>query len=126
MAVGQLANFSAVTKRHTRNRLLFWYPSQVRFVPKTFAWNFGDGSIGTGPESAHVWKAKGTYTVKLLVGFAVKYRIIGRSGWNALNGLVFASSVPVTVHVGETTKAGGGNVVLVHWNCNQKPTAPGC
>lgn len=126
LAVGELAKWSAVTKRHTRNRLLFWYPSQVRFVPKTFAWDFGDGSLGTGPEPTHVWKAKGTYKVKLLVGFAVKYRIIGHSGWNALNGLVLASSVPISVQVGEATKASGGNVVLVHWTCVQKPIAPGC
>ncbi|MEN9992823.1 MAG: hypothetical protein RLY83_393 [Actinomycetota bacterium] len=126
VAVGEVVNLSAITKRHIRNRMLFWYPSQVRFTPKTFAWNFGDGSVGAGIEPAHAWKSKGTYNVKLVVGFAVKYRIIGRSGWIALNGLVFASSAPFVLNVGEMSRPVGGNVVLVHWSCDQKPFALGC
>ena len=126
VSVGELVNLTAITKRHVRNRMLFWYPSQVRFTPKTFVWNFADGSLGAGLDTAHAWKGKGTYNVKLVVGFAVKYRIIGRSGWIALNGLVFASSAPFVVNVGETTRPVGGNVVLVHWTCDQKPYAEGC
>ena len=126
VAVGEVVNLTGIAKRHLRNRMLFWYPSQVRFTPKTFAWNFADGSVGAGLETAHAWKSKGAYKVKLVVGFVVKYRIIGRSSWIDLNGLVFASSAPFIVNVGDSTRPVGGKVVLVHWTCGQKPFAQGC
>ncbi len=33
----------------------------------TYAWNFGDGSTGTGPNPSHTYTAPGTYTVMLAV-----------------------------------------------------------
>jgi PKD repeat protein len=33
----------------------------------TFAWDFGDGSTGSGPAPSHTYAAAGTYTVRLTV-----------------------------------------------------------
>ena len=126
LQVGETAEFLAIAKRHLRNRLLFWYPSQVRFVPKTYLWSFGDGAVSALSAASHSWAKKGTYTVSLMVGYSVKYRIIGHSSWVQLNGLVFARATPMVVAVGVGASRGGGSVVLVHWLCNQKPSATGC
>ena len=123
---GESGYFNGLSVSHLRNRLLFWYPSQVRFSPRTFDWNFGDGNVGAGKTALHSWARSGEYSVKLRVGFAVKYRIIGHSGWVVMPGLVYATSVPAIVKVGWTGARPGGPVVLVHWTCDQKPTAIGC
>lgn len=126
VTLGSSADFRAVAITHTRNRLLFWYPSQVQFTPKTFSWSFGDGQISNESSTAHSWISKGAFLVKLLVGYSVKYRIIGHSKWVSLNGLVYAASLPLPVNVGVTLPQSSGKVVLVHWRCDQKPNALGC
>lgn len=118
--------FSGLSVRHLRNRFLFWYPSQVRFSPREFTWSFGDGATAIGRDVVHDWTKPGSYSVKVVVGFAVKYRIIGHSGWIVMPGLVYAASPPVLVRVGLPGASSGGRVVLVHWQCDQKPTALGC
>ena len=126
LAAGELGEFLSSAKSHVRNRLLFWYPSQVRFTPKTYAWSFGDGQLAQIAKPSHSWATKGTYKVKVVVGYSVKYRIIGRSNWVSLAGLVFASSSPFTVTVGASMAQNSSKVVLVHWTCDQKPSAKGC
>ena len=126
LSIGESGHYSAIAITHTRNRMLFWYPAQVRFTPQTYSWNFGDDQTGTGQNLAHVWKSKGTYSVRLTVGYSVLYRIIGHSKWVPLTGLVYGFSTPITVNVGELPSTGSRNVSLVHWNCHQRPTAPGC
>ena len=36
-------------------------------LPYTFAWDFGDGSLGDGPETSHFYNASGTFTVTVTV-----------------------------------------------------------
>lgn len=126
LGAGELAEFSSSAKPHVRNGLLFWYPSQVRFTPKTYTWSFGDGLLAQDVHPKHSWVTKGTYNVKVVVGYTVKYRIIGRTQWVSLAGLVFASSAPFTVTVGASAEQNFSKVVLVHWTCYQKPSAQGC
>jgi hypothetical protein len=126
LPVGASGSYSAIANRHTKNRLLFWYPSQVRFTPQTYSWNFGDGQTANGQLLQHGWNSKGTYQVRLSVGYSVRYRIIGHSKWVPLTGLVYGISPPITVNVGLAPSSSSGNVSLVHWNCIQKPNAVGC
>lgn len=124
--VGEVVSLFSNAVRHTRNRYLLWYPTQVKFTPKTFFWTFGDGQISKRRLPKHSWLKKGTFRVRLLVGYAVKYRIVGRSEWVQLNGLVNAYSDPIKVKVNANPAKTPGTVVLVHWNCNQKASAIGC
>ena len=119
-------SFRALARRHIRNRMLFWYPSQVKFIPKTFLWSFGQGANATKRVTSHSWPKPGTYRVTLQVGYSVLYRIVGRSNWLSLAGLVFSTSPKFKVRVGQIPLKSLGNTVLVHWQCSQKPFAPGC
>lgn len=126
VSVGQLVSLVGHSVRHTRNRMLLWYPAQVRFLPKQFDWTFADGSRASGLLQNHSWVRSGTYAVKLVVGFAVKYRIIGKSTWVSLPGLVYSSSVPQNITVAVLPQSASSKVVLVHWNCLEKQKVIGC
>ena len=39
----------------------------MNFTPLTYAWEFGDGTRGTGATTTHTYTANGTYTVSLVV-----------------------------------------------------------
>lgn len=117
-------NSSAV--RHVRNRMLLWYPTQVRFKPVTSRWLFPDGSEVAGTSIAKSWDLPGSYRVALKVDYSVKYRILGRSDWVVLPGTVEARATPVTFTVSAEAITSRRKVVLVHWNCLQKPMELGC
>jgi hypothetical protein len=117
-------NSSAV--RHVRNRMLLWYPTQVRFKPITSRWTFQDGSTNLGASIAKSWQSPGNYKVSLEVDYSVKYRILGRSDWIVLPGSVTSRATPITLVVSSRAVEVGRRVVLVHWNCLQKPMEIGC
>lgn len=125
LQVGETLDLRANAMMHTRNRLLLWYPSQVRFRPVEYFWTFDDGTDSSSYLVTHSWNRSGSFQVKLAVKYSVEYRIIGKSGWLFLPGLITSNAVPLNVQVG----AGAGNkpkVVLVHWNCLQRIQAVGC
>lgn len=124
--VGEALTLTSLALKHTRNRMLLWYPTQVRFKPIGASWKFGDGAEATGSIVEHRWEAEGSYVVRLLVSYSVKYRILGRSEWVRLPGEVSALSSPLTITVGAKPAVSSGEVRLVHWNCVQKPNALGC
>jgi hypothetical protein len=126
ISVGQVIDLSAVAVAHTRNRMLLWYPAQVKFTPVSSEWDFADGFLTNGFKVSHQFSSVGEYKVKLTVSYAVKYRITGRSVWVNLAGGVKAVSSPLTVRVGLDPPKAKGSVALVHWNCLQKPMALGC
>lgn len=126
ISVGNVVDFSALAVAHTRNRMLLWYPAQVKFTPLSSDWDFADGSVANGFNVSHQFSNVGEYKVKLTVSYAVKYRITGRSVWVNLPGGVKAVSAPLTIRVGLDPPKPRGSVALVHWNCLQKPWALGC
>jgi hypothetical protein len=126
ISVGEVIEFSAIAVGHTRNRMLLWYPAQVKFTPQSSTWDLGDGSSANGFKVSHEFSSVGEYQVKLKVFYSVKYRIIGRSVWVNLPGGVTAFSRPVSIRVGDKPPPPNGSVSLVHWNCIQKPLALGC
>ncbi len=123
---GNSLGFSSLAVRHTRNRMLLWYPTQVRFQPVSYLWSFGDGQTSADRDANHSWAESGTFTVRLTVNYSVKYRIIGKSAWVVLPGQIAANSLPVVVNVGQKTLTSSDLVRLVHWTCLQKPIAIGC
>ena len=125
LQVGEAIDLTAIAKVHSKNRLLLWYPSQVRFHPVSYFWTFDDGTDSASALVAHSWSRSGSFQVKLAVKYSVEYRIIGRSGWLVLPGLITSNAVPLTVQVGAGT-ANGLRVVLVHWNCLERFQAVGC
>ena len=125
LSVGESIDLTALAKVHTKNALLLWYPTQVRFHPKVYFWDFGDGTDSQSKYLAHYWSRTGTYSVKLSVGYSVDYRIVGKSGWILLPGLITAKATPQLVQVGESG-SGRQRAVLVHWNCLERIQAVGC
>lgn len=117
---------SSTAVRHVRNRMLLWYPTQVRFKPVSTIWDFGDGTTASEPTTNHHWDTAGVFTVRLVVSYSAKYRILGKSEWQLLPGLIAVSSLPIEVHVGHKQDKSPGMVRLVHWDCVQKPNAYGC
>lgn len=126
LKVGETANFASLAVAHTRNRMLLWYPAQVKFVPNTASWSFGNGAEAAGTKTSHAYSRAGVYKVQLKVSYTVTYRITGRSAWVKLPGGVTALSSPIMVTVGSNSPPPGSAVSLVHWNCIQKPSALGC
>lgn len=125
LQIGETVDLAAIAKIHSKNRLLLWYPSQVSFHPVSYFWTFDDGSDSGSSLVAHSWTRSGIYQVKLSVKYSVDYRIIGKSGWIALPGLITSYAVPLTVQVGAVS-ANKPRVVLVHWNCLERIQAVGC
>ena len=123
---GNSLGFSSLAVRHTRNRMLLWYPTQVRFKPVSSRWLFPDGSEVAGTSISKSWDIPGSYKVSLTVDYSVKYRILGRSDWVVLPGTVEARATPVTFTVSAEAITSRRKVVLVHWNCLQKPMELGC
>jgi PKD repeat protein len=54
--VGQTINFNASTSRPAPGRTI-----------RSYAWDFGDGTTGSGPTTTHAYDTAGTYTVLLTV-----------------------------------------------------------
>jgi hypothetical protein len=125
LQVGEAVDLAAIAKMHSKNRLLLWYPSQVRFHPVSYFWTFDDGTDSASALVAHSWSRSGSYQVKLAVKYSVDYRIIGKSGWMVLPGLITSNAVPLTVQVGSVSSS-KPKVVLVHWNCLERIQAVGC
>lgn len=116
---------ASIATTHVKNRLLLWYPAQVRFHPSKYHWDFGDGLQSESTHVEHQWSRAGIYSVTLSVDFSVEYRILGKSSWLQLPGLISSRAIPVQVQVGQGS-AIPRKVVLVHWNCKQRTQALGC
>ena len=82
--------FSRAVEHQVPGQLLGW-PIEVRFTPRVFRWNYGDGGSGTSSGSgsswggaqfsstgtSHVYRQTGVYTVSLAIDYSVAYRFSG-------------------------------------------------
>jgi hypothetical protein len=136
MVVGLDTNFYAVASTQVQEGQLLGRSASVRFTPRTYRWAYGDGSSATRAAkgstwaaqgiaefdptpTSHVYRAKGTYTIDLTVGFRAEYRY-DSGGWIPIAGTL---AVPANRLV---ATAGDAKTVLVAKDCSANPFGPGC
>jgi hypothetical protein len=136
MVVGLDTNFYAVAVAQVREGQLLGRSASVRFTPRNYRWTYGDGTSATRATrgstwaaqgmaefdptpTSHVYRAKGTYTIDLTIGFGAEYRYDGGS-WIPIAGTL---AVPANRLV---ATAGDAKTVLVAKDCSANPFGPGC
>ncbi|MDY7543541.1 MULTISPECIES: hypothetical protein [unclassified Cryobacterium] len=133
---GLPANFLARASVHVRSGVLLGFPAEVRFTPKRFHWDVGDGTpvdSATGgaswgtlgvPEfsdtaTSHIFRSTGRHTVVLSVVYSAEYRA-GAQPWRPVQGALTIAAPPLTVIVSTAS------TVLVGQDCRASPSGPGC
>ncbi|MFT2692583.1 hypothetical protein [Clavibacter zhangzhiyongii] len=116
--------------------VLLGRPAQVRFVPVSFVWDYGDGTSTTvqGPgaswrelhqpeftatDTSHVYPTMGDRNVTLTIAYSPSYRFDG-GAWQQIPGTLPVQVGPMTIHVLE------GSTVLVGGACGTRDAGPGC
>ncbi len=134
--VGVSTNFYAVVSTQVQDGELLGKPASVRFTPKAFRWDYGDGISATRSTkgatwlaqgitefdptpTSHIYRAKGSYTITLTIDFGAEYRYAG-GDWVAVAGTLPVPANPLT------TTAGDAKTVLVSKDCLANPSGPGC
>jgi hypothetical protein len=136
MVTGLDTNFYSDAAASAVAGVLLEYPVTVRFTPKAWRWNYGDGSSRTSAtpgaswaalgaqefdatSTSHVFAAPGNYTIALSVGFSAEYQFAGL-GWRPIAGTLWAPAPPLAATAGDAT------TVLVARDCLANPGGPGC
>ena len=111
-------------------------PAQVRFVPVSFVWDYGDGTsstvVGAGAswkalgqgdftetDTSHVYESIGDRRVVLTISYSPSYRFDG-GGWQQIAGTLPVQVGPVAIRVLQ------GSTVLVRGACGERNAGPGC
>jgi len=130
------ANFIAQSAPELHTGPLLGYDAEVRFTPLSYDWNYGDGirrTTASGgqtwqqlgvPEfsdtfTSHAYTLAGRFEAEVKASFTAEYRFAGQE-WNAVSGIVTATSEPLEVLVGEA------KTVLVSKDCAVDRHGPGC
>lgn len=136
MVVGLPTNFYAITRVQVHNGTLLGQPAAVRFTPRTYRWNYGDGATASKSTAGATWRAQGvrefdptqtshiftakrSYTITLTIDFGAEYRYDG-GAWTRIAGTVAIAANPLTA------SAGDARTVLVASDCGSNPSGPGC
>jgi hypothetical protein len=110
--------------------------AQVRFVPVSFTWDHGDGTVSTtvGPgaswkqlgqqdftstDTSHAYSSIGDRKVALTIAYSPSYRFDG-GAWQQIPGTLPVQVGPVMIHVLQ------GSTVLVRGACGTRNAGPGC
>jgi len=133
--VGMPTNLVVTASAHVAHGVLFDFPVAVRFTPRSFVLEHGDGTrretrsggrtwsaLGQAQFSAtptsHAYAARGTYTARATVRYTAQVDL-GR-GWFDVPGILSLTSPGYTVRIVEVHTA------LVDRTCAEDPTGPGC
>lgn len=136
IVTGLDTNFFSSAGTHVVTGVLLDAPAAVRFTPRSWLFDYGDGSsarTATGGASwavlgvrefdptatSHVYASPGTFTIDIAVQFGAEYSLDGQ-GWTAISGTL---SVPAARF---TATAGDAKTVLVARDCLANPSGPGC
>ena len=136
MVTGLHTNFFSAATTHVVDGELLGAPAAVRFTPRSFAFDYGDGGsarTATGGGSwaslglaefdptptSHVYTTSGTFTIDISVAFGAEYTLDGQT-WTPIAGTL---SVPAARF---TAVAGDATTVLVARDCRANPRGPGC
>lgn len=113
LRVQQSVSFSTKLKTKVSLTNLLGQPVQVRFTPKRTSWDLGDGATAEGINPTHAYAARGIYSVRLRVLYAVDYRAIGGQ-WIREATPIWLAAPALSVPVGVlATQSQLGGIVLV-------------
>jgi hypothetical protein len=129
-------NFYSTAVSHVVDGVLLGTPASVRFTPRAWTWDYGDGRISTVREAgaswaalalpefsatstSHVFSTRGDFRVQLTVDFIAEYRFAG-SNWVPIAGVLPLRGEPLQV------TASAAKTVLVGGDCGSRQQAPGC
>lgn len=130
------ANIYSIVDRQVVPGELLGQPADVRFTPVAWHWDYGDGTtrtLGTkggtwaglglrefdATPTSHVYRAAGSYTIRLRIGYRAEYRIAGGPFVPIAGTLTLPAN---ELHI----TAGGAKTVLVDRDCTVAPRGPGC
>ena len=122
--VNQAVNFNGSSSKAAPGRVI-----------RSYDWDFGDGSTGSGPTVQHTYTAAGTYTVLLTVTDDAGRVSTATTGVTVGTGLptsdfTFSPSAPTTAQTvqfngGASTGANGRQIVNYTWDFGDGTTANG-
>jgi hypothetical protein len=99
--------------------------------PWTYAWRFGDGTVGSGIAVAHAYRTPGTFNVSLIVTDSVGGRATGSLFVTIVDLTVFASSSATSILAGANVTfsaaalGGAGGPYTYTWSFGDGQTANG-
>lgn len=134
--VGMPANVVAEASEQRIPGTVLGWDVTVRFTPRAFVFDYGDGSrsrsstggatwasLGqpqfTPTSTSHVYRSRGTYPVSVTVEYAASVDF-GNGAWRTVPGVVTATASDYEVRVVEVRTA------LVERTCAEDPSGPGC
>lgn len=108
---------------------LLGYDVDVEARPSSYRWDFGDGSQRTtttpgrpypAKDVAHTYRTTGTQRITLTVTWSGRYRVVGVTGWQDVDGTATTSATTPEFTVVERRAR------LVTGTCDEDPSAAGC
>lgn len=129
------ANFTASAQTQVQTGELFGLPLTVRFTPRTYLYDYGDGttatlttpgrtweSLGqpqfTPTPTTHVYRERGDYIATVTIGYSVEIDL--GAGWVPLAGQMTIPGTPQAIRILEAHTA------LVAHTCDEDPDGIGC
>jgi hypothetical protein len=134
--VGLHTNFYSDVRVHVVEGTLLGAPASVRFTPRSWTWDYGDGAVRTSASPGASWAALGvdefdatttshvygaplSASIRLTIGFGAEYRVAG-DAWTPIAGTLEVAAAPVSI------VARDASTVLVGDDCGVNPDGPGC
>lgn len=120
--------YSDDTVQTLRTELL-GYDFEVQATPSSYRWDFGDGHPVTtstpgrpypAKDVAHTYRRTGTHRVTLTVTWSGRYRVVGTTGWQDVEGTATTTASTPEFTVVERRSR------LVTGTCDEEPDAAGC